>query len=270
MIEIFLGNILLFLTMRGDDALIGKILGTTALGYYSVAYALANTPTPTIGYLVSKVALPTYAKLQDDISALTRSYLFVLKLTATLAFPALGGLYILAPSAVRLIYGEPWLPMVSSLRILCLYGGLRCIIGTTGPLFLGTGKPQQLTKTAGLLFIATGLLIYYPTRTWGIEGASMAITVALAATGCLAFVYVSRILGTSVWRILRQLGPAALGVSAMIGALMGLGNLVNFESVNILIPTLTGASVYVLLVALLDQDLYQEFKRLIRAARSSD
>lgn len=265
---VFLGNVLLFVTMRGDDALVGKLLGTHALGFYTVAYALANTPTPTISYLVSKVALPTYAKLQDDIGALKKSYLFVLRCTATVALPALSGLFVLAPDAVALIYGQKWMSIVPTLRILCVYGGLRCLMASAGPLFHGTGKPEHLTKTAAVQFVLTALAIYYPTRLYGIEGTAGAITGALCGSALVSVSYVSRVLEISAWQVLGQLVPSFTSAVIMSVCIYALEHVMSFQMAWIAVPIVAGGVVYGLVLSRLDRQVFTQFAGLIRAARS--
>lgn len=265
---VFIGNILLFATMRGDDALVGKLLGKSALGFYTVAYALANTPTPTIGYLVSKIALPTYAKQQDDIAALSRSYLFVLKCTATIALPSLGGLFVLAPDVVRLVYGETWMPIVTTLRILCVYGGLRCLMASAGPLFHGTGRPELLTRTAAVQFVLTALAIYFPTVNYGIEGTSLAITGALGATALLSLTYVARTIQVPVRTVVAQMVPAAAAAVLMTTALYGLEQLIRFDGATIALPIVLGSALYGVLIWRFDGAVFGEFRRLIGAVRA--
>ncbi|MFY4731258.1 oligosaccharide flippase family protein, partial [Nitrospira sp. BLG_2] len=66
--------IVVFLTRELDNAVIGKLLGMDALGYYVIAYTLANIPSTYISKLLAKVLFPMFSKLQADKGALGVEY----------------------------------------------------------------------------------------------------------------------------------------------------------------------------------------------------
>ena len=67
----------------GDNALVGKMLGSEQLGLYAMGYDLANMPTNSVVPVIGKVTFPTYAKLQSDIPLLRKVYFQVLKMIST-------------------------------------------------------------------------------------------------------------------------------------------------------------------------------------------
>ena len=105
-------SILIFLITQGDDIFVGKLLGTTMLGFYQLAYKISNTPATEITHVISGVTFPAYSKLQDDIPRLREAYLKVLQLTAFLSFPLAGLIFVLAPDFTKIFLGEKWLPMI--------------------------------------------------------------------------------------------------------------------------------------------------------------
>ena len=62
-------GILTFLTTQFDNAVIGRVVGTDALGIYLIAYSLAMLPVTVVGTVVSRVMLPNYSgRVQLDAS----------------------------------------------------------------------------------------------------------------------------------------------------------------------------------------------------------
>ncbi|GAG02148.1 unnamed protein product, partial [marine sediment metagenome] len=57
-------NTLRFFLSQGDDGFVGKLLGSTALGFYQVAYRISNMPATQITHIISQVTFPAYSKLQ--------------------------------------------------------------------------------------------------------------------------------------------------------------------------------------------------------------
>ena len=168
-------GILIYLITQGDDAFVGKFLGITALGFYRIAYRFSNLPATHITHVISRVTFPMYSKLQDDIPKLREAYLKVLQLTAFLSFPLAGLIFVLAPDFTRIFLGEKWLPMVPAMQVLVLYGLIRSIGATTGPLFQSTNRPDLVTKIQ-LAKLVILIFTIYPFTSWkGILGTSLAI-----------------------------------------------------------------------------------------------
>ena len=164
---------------QGDDIFVGKLLGATALGFYQMAYRISNMPATEITHVISQVTFPAYSKLQDNIPKLREAYLKVLQLTAFLSFPIAGLIFILAPDFTKIFLGEKWMPMVPAMQILCIYGVLRSLAATGGPLILARGKPHIQTIFSSLELVIMGILIYHFTKKWGIAGTSLVMIARL-------------------------------------------------------------------------------------------
>jgi len=170
-------SILVFLLTQGDDILVGKLLGATALGFYQMAYRISNMPATHITHVISQVSFPIYSKLQHDIPKLQEAFLKVLQLTAFLSFPIAGLIFVLAPDFTMIFLGEKWMPMVPAMQVLCIFGALRAIAATMGPIFYSVGKPKFITWGSTVQFIILAMVIYPLTIKWGILGASISIII---------------------------------------------------------------------------------------------
>jgi len=176
---IFASSILLFLLTQGDDILVGKLLGTTALGFYQMAYLISNMPATEITHVISQVTFPAYSKLQDNLPKLREAYLKVLQVTAFLSFPTAGLIFALAPDFTKIFLGEKWMPMVPAMQVLVLAGLVRSIAATAGPIFHALGKPQIDTKLQIVRLSVLAALIYPFTIKWGILGASIVVVLSI-------------------------------------------------------------------------------------------
>jgi len=168
-------NILVYIVTQGDNALVGKILGITMLGFYKMAYLFSNLPATHITHVISRVSYPTYSKLQDDIPKLGDTYLKILQITAFLSFPIAGLIFILAPDFTRLFLGEKWMPMVPAMQMLIFAGLTRSIMATTGPIFNAVGKPRINTMWQVIRLSVLAVFIYPFTCRWGILGTSITV-----------------------------------------------------------------------------------------------
>ena len=210
-------SILVFLLTQGDDAFVGKILGITALGFYQLAYRISNMPATEISHVISQVTFPAYSKLQDDIPRLKEVFFKVVQFTAFLFFPLAGMIWVLAPDFTRLFLGEKWLPMVPSMQVLAIFGGIRALNATTGPVFWAAGKPSFLTKISLMQLIFLAVIIYPLAINEKLLGVSLAVTLANLLCSVLAFREVLVIIKESKKNIVKIIMPSLLVTATIMG-----------------------------------------------------
>ncbi len=175
---VFGSSVLVFLVYQGPNALVGKALGLNPLGFFILAFAIANQPATSVTYLVSQIVFPAYAALQDDLPKLREGYLKVARLVASLSAPIAGGIFMLIPEFIQIFLGARWAPIILPVRILCILGFFRSIALTVSPVFYGAGRPDLEFKLASFYFALLAILIYPLTAGIGIVGTSIAFAAA--------------------------------------------------------------------------------------------
>jgi lipopolysaccharide exporter len=140
-----------YVTANVDFLLIGSFLGAQQLGYYTLAYNVANLPSTKVNAVLARVLFPAFSKIQGDSPRIKRGYLRLQELAAMLNFPLLFGLIVVARHAIAVLFGPSWEPVVPLLQILCLVGMGRAIAGTVGPLLLARGRTDLGFKWSLLL-----------------------------------------------------------------------------------------------------------------------
>lgn len=164
-----------FLLTEGDDILVGRILGPASLGIYQMAYRISNFPATQVTQLINQVSFPAYAQIQDQINRLGLAYLRVLKTVSILSFPLSFLLFFLAYDLTSVLLGENWLPAVTAIQGLVLWGLIRSIGATTGPLFQAIGRPDLSTKVQLVKLIILAIAIYPLTVNYGLVGTIIAV-----------------------------------------------------------------------------------------------
>jgi PST family polysaccharide transporter/lipopolysaccharide exporter len=187
-----------------------RLLGTTALGYYSLAFRLADFPTSVVGYTVSKVMFPVYSMLQAAPAALRRAYLQNMQRLAIVVLPVSVGIIVAAEPIVLALLGEKWVAAVTPLRILGVYGLIKSLAAPSGEVFKGVGKPHL-----GPLFSLPHLVLAIPvlyllTNAYDLNGAALGILILLAAVGIPATVLAMRLVGVTAGDMARALAAPAL------------------------------------------------------------
>jgi PST family polysaccharide transporter/lipopolysaccharide exporter len=207
----------------GVQAVIGRGLGTVALGVFQMADRLTQTPTSHLPRMLAQVTLAAFAKLQIHPERVRSAYLRVLSTVALVACPVAALLGAHAGGIVRVLLGTRWSEAEPIVPALALYGMFRCLAGTASSLFQGLGRPGLQTAAAAAELVVVAVAVF-PLGRQGMLG----IAVALAAGGGIgmgvALSLAARVLRLRIGDLGRALGApalAALAVLALGAALPG-------------------------------------------------
>ncbi|HDK26094.1 MAG TPA: lipopolysaccharide biosynthesis protein [Candidatus Atribacteria bacterium] len=180
-------NILIFIGEHIDDIFVGRVLSAMALGFYQMAYRISNMLETEITQVISSVAFPAYAKIQDQKVRLQKAYFRIMRLTLAISLPITAGMVLLAPEFTQIFLGEKWIPMVKAMQLLAVAGLIKSVVSTGSPLFTGSGYPNYefyMQLIRGFIIL---LVIYPLIELMGISGA--AIGVILSVAGMLIIWY---------------------------------------------------------------------------------
>ncbi len=250
-VHITTGGLLDFVNRRADDFLIGLFLGTTALGYYSLAYRLLLTFTRLISSPFNSVAFSAFSRLQDEPEERRRMFDRLVQLTAALAFPAFLGLAAVSPDLIHVVFGAQWLPSVPVLQILCFIGVLHSVVFLHGTLIRAAGRPgwQMLFTLGGAL---TNLIGFYFVVRFGMIYVALWYVVSAYLWLGVDLMLVRRILSHSTGKYLRGFLPSLMtGLCVSLGMLIVQGFLpgsLSFRS-RLVAELMTGSLVLALLHA---------------------
>jgi PST family polysaccharide transporter/lipopolysaccharide exporter len=212
-------GLLVYLINEGDDFFVGWFIGAGALGIYQISYRFSNAPATEITHVVSSVAFPAYSKLQGDVDRLRSAFYQALTLTTVLSFPTAVGIVAVAPTFVATFLRPEWAEAARVMQILALWGLLRSLGATTGPLFQAVGRPDYATKIQFGKLLLIALLIYPATDAYGIAGTAAVIVLnSVLFSEPVASYLAVRTVDGSFRRFFR-----VVGFPALASAVMGLG-----------------------------------------------
>lgn len=253
-----------FFNYNWDDWLVGRMLGSTALGFYSKAYHFAtNTVEGLNTTVISGVLFPAYARIQDEKQRLYQVYLKSLRLVALIMVPMAMGVLVLAPEAVPVFLGEKWTPMVVTLQIFAFLAIIRPFSASTSPVFMGIGRPD-LNFTAGVVVAVVMVPLAVVLLGWGIAGVAIAVAASHVAGLGYNLVQMNRLLPGIVPKMALAVLPASAGGCVMmLGVQLSKAPLLYLAGgepnlVTVLALILIGIVVYVLLAVWLQRSLVLE------------
>ena len=223
-------SILIFLLTQGDDILVGKLLGATALGFYQIAYRISNLPATEITHVISRITFPAYSN--------------VLQVTIFLSFLLAGLIFALAPEFTSIFLGQKWLPMVPAMQVMVIYGAIRSFGATTGPLFKGVGSPDILTKLTFVQLILLAIIIYPLTIKFGIFGTALSIVIPNLITQIIAGIKVMKIIQSDKSEFLKSLSFPLISAITMILLIFSIKGWIYGDVVKFLAITIIGIASY--------------------------
>lgn len=204
--------------LQGDYVMIGRLMTSEILGYYSKAYTLMQLPQKFVGMALSRVLFPAASAVHDDPKRFRRAYLTTSKLSIITAVPISAGLVILAPEFILTLYGVEWQPAVPVLQILGLFGIFRMGYNTASAFIHASGR------TIGLVFSQVVYALIVIVGTWigirhsGMLGAGWAVGSAILVMWLLVSGQANSVAGVSGGEFTR-----AVVVSIVPGTVLGAG-----------------------------------------------
>jgi len=216
----FGGNLILFnlvnyFARNADNLLIGKFLGSNALGYYDLAYQIMLFPLRRISWTIGEVMFPALSRVQHTLSTVRDAYLRAVRMIASITFPAMLGLWIIAPEFIKIILGSKWLPILYILRVFCLIGAFQSIATTAGWIYLSQGRADLQLKV-GAVFVAIYIISFIIGLHWGINGVATAYGLSILLIAYPAFKIPFSLINLEISEFLKVLLPSIFSSLVMM------------------------------------------------------
>ena len=166
---------------NADFVVVGRVLGTDALGAYFFGWYLAGIAVEKITALVGRVTPAFLAAVQNDLGELRRYLIAITEGLAYLTFPACVGIALVASNVVPLI-GAQWASAVAPLQLLAILATVRSIDPLVQQTMAALGESRTNLNNSLLTVCILPFGLYAGTN-WGLLG----VTVAWLIIGPLLF-----------------------------------------------------------------------------------
>jgi O-antigen/teichoic acid export membrane protein len=219
------GSMLRLAYTNVDNALVGNVVGMTALGYYAMAYNLGNLVANQISDPLGRVAFPAYSRMLPDIKRTLSSALLMLRYTGLVITPITVMGIVAVPFLVPLVLGEKWSPLIFSLQVMLIYGWERTLAPIHWALMLAADMGRESMRI-NLVSLVLALFAALPAaRLYGFNGVAVVFTV-LELVRLFLMVQVDRArLGLGWLQQISELWPS-LAASLAAGGLLAVLQLV--------------------------------------------
>lgn len=271
-VKVFGARTMMWANVNVDNVLVGRFLGPTSLGAYSLAYNVMFLPMARIGIPLTQVVSPVFARMQDDAARLESAWLRSKRLSTALLIPSFLVVLVTAPDLVNVVFGSKWHAAILPLQFLCVAGVAHSLVALHFSIVQACGQGNALLRlnmivsivtisafVLGLPFGIVGVAGFYAVAKWLLVPVDTRITTTAVSFG--------------FWRALRAgTGTLPIGAAAAAAAFAFRALLVSEgvpAIVRLLVVSLAMLALYAALVAVAAPSVVGEIRALIRSRRES-
>jgi O-antigen/teichoic acid export membrane protein len=176
-------RLLSYVNGNADNYLVGRYVGSAALGAYSIAYNVMLVPLTRLVSPVQQVFYPVLSRIREP-RRVGEVWLRSTRMVALITVPAFAGMAVVAPDFVSVVLGDQWDDSIRVLQILCWVGIVQTVAWQTVSVL------QALDRTAWVFRFAVVSTIFSVTAfvigvQWGIVG--VAVAFAIVSTSLAPF-----------------------------------------------------------------------------------
>jgi O-antigen/teichoic acid export membrane protein len=152
---------------------VGRILGTTSLGLYQVAYKISSLPISEVADVAARVTFPVYMKISENRKRLKGAFYKTLLAVSVLVIPFGLIIFFFSREIILVILGTQWLEAAPVLKALSIYGIIRALINPSLTVFLAVKKQELVTLITFISVLGLAASIVPLVIKFGIMGAGI-------------------------------------------------------------------------------------------------
>jgi O-antigen/teichoic acid export membrane protein len=248
-----------------DYFFVGRVLGTHALGLYTLAFRLPGLVIISGATVAGRVLFPAFAAVEG--AALGGAFLKSLRYCALVAMPAAAALCVLAEPTVLAILGQQWPGAIEPMRVVTLFALAVALGIPAGTAYKARGNASILLKLAipRALLAAALIAIFVSEGIVAVAACQAAVATLFAALGLGIAV---RMLSVRPRAIALALWPGIVVASATAAALLPVLLLIQDPpALTLLVAVPVGAAVYALALRRVAPDVIREVRATLPRGR---
>jgi O-antigen/teichoic acid export membrane protein len=262
----FGSNAVTWAQQNADNFLVGRFLGASRLGAYSIAYSASLSPVSRIAMPIAQVFFPAFSKIRDPVR-IADTWLRALRMVALVVIPAMLGLVVVGQEFIIVVFGQKWHDAITPVELLAPVGLLQALTALGNGILQSIGATRTLWRSnaaiSGISVVAFAAGLH-----WGIDGVALAYLIA----SCIiqpAFLHVTaRAIGLRLGDVVRALAGVITASVVMALCVLG-GRALLLDAgvgsvVRLVALVALGAAIYVPLVAWRAPEIRQEIVATLR------
>lgn len=253
-------------TINLDNFLIGRFVGTSALGAYTIAFSVMISPVKRVATPVMQVFFPAFSRMRDP-RRIAGVWLRASRMVGLVVIPAMLGLIVVAPELVIAVFGEKWSGAITVMQILAPVGLIQSVAALNVGILQALDRTGELFRFTLAISVVTvaGFAVGLP---WGIEGVAIAYLGVTIVMQPLFLRMTTRAVGLTVMDWVRSIAGVLEAGLVMMAVLFAARDLILPDGIPVgallVLLILIGALVYVPMVAWRAPEVGDELRELRR------
>ena len=219
--HLFAFNIVNYFSRNADGMVVGRWLGASSLGAYSLAYRIMLFPLQNLTVVATRALFPVFSRQQTAPAEMAALYLRTLSVIAFFTAPLMAGLFVLRAPFVQVFLGDKWTSITALIGWLAPVGFMQSLVSTTGTVFMAGGRTDTLFRLGvfGAVLQVSSFLIGVH---WGVNGVAAGYFVANLLNAVPAFYFTFRLLDQSAWQLVGAIyRPVAIALLMAVAVQAG-------------------------------------------------
>lgn len=213
-------NMVNYFARNSDNFLIGKFVGESALGHYSLAYRFLLVPLSQLNGPIASVLTPVMARLYQLPEQREALYLKYVRIVAFVTILPISFLVMFGEELVVLVMGTSWHFAGELFEVLAVALIFQPVSSLTGVLFISSGRTDAMFRwgvfASAITVFGFGVGIF-----WGAFGVATAYAATSLFLTLPCWWWACRICGLRFTRFLRAVGfPSTVGLMILGSALL--------------------------------------------------
>lgn len=219
-------QLLQFVGTNSDNALIGRFRSARELAFYVLAYRFLQLAIELVTGIVSRVSLPMFSRVQDDLERLRSGFIMSVRSVTMASFAGVTMLVLLAPDGLPILLGRSWQASVLPLQLLAGAAFARVILSLWAPIATALAR-TDLVLLWTVLFVGCATTGFVVGLQWGINGVAGSLLVVSTAFVIPNAVHVGSIIGLKLRPFLAALAPASMASIMQVLAWFGMNTVLD-------------------------------------------
>jgi lipopolysaccharide exporter len=259
-------DILTAITANVDYVFIGKVLGTSALGLYTLGFRLPELVIVNLSVVAGQVLFPAFANVARP--ALGHAYLVAFRYMLMISLPLAVAMTLLAEPLVLTLFGDKWEGAIRAMQVLSIYAFGVAVGIPAGSAYKAVGRADVLLKLAvprsALLVAAVAVFVDD-----GIVAVAACHAAVAGLFSVIGLLLASRLLAVGVRSIARAIWPPLAATAGMGAGLVLLREVIVSDWLLLIAAGLVGGLLYVGLLSLFAREALADLRAKIAAGRGA-
>lgn len=206
-----------FFSRNLDNLMIGKVLGSVPLAYYSNAYKLTTYPMTALSSVIASVIQPFMAEYKDNLERMCECFWRVEKLLSLVGAPIAAIIFCFSEEIVMVFYGDQWLESVPLLQVLALSVYIQIMGNPSGAFYQSCGRTDYMFRAGVINTLITVAGLFGGLAFGGLWGAALGVSLGYCLhLVSICYYLLGKVLRIRLWELKRFLPEVATAIASCV------------------------------------------------------